>query len=109
MSVIPLLASSLGLRDGSANSALAKQKAAKKDAKAIKELVENLFGKKQDIASDCIKVLYEAGYEKPALLVGYHNEFISLLQHKNNRLASGAMIALHCISKLEPESIYKTS
>ncbi len=106
MSVIPLLSSSLGLRDESANMALAQQIVAKEDVQAIKELVENLFGKKQDIASDCIKVLYEAGHERPDLLVGYHKEFISLLQHKNNRLSWGAMTALHCIAKCEPVTIY---
>ena len=86
MSVISKLASSLDRRDEVPNQELAKQIATKKDKKAVQELVENLNNKSKDIQNDCIKVLYEIGEINPALVADYAKEFISLLDHKNNRL-----------------------
>ena len=106
MGVINKLASSLNRRDEVPNQELAKQIAAKKDKKAVEELVDNLNNKNKDIQNDCIKVLYEVGGINPALIAGYANNFIALLNHKNNRLQWGAMIAINTITLEKPDQIY---
>src|SRR6476661_5896203 len=106
MSILNKLASALGRRDETPNTALAKQVAAKKDKVAIQELVDNLSNKSKDIQNDCIKVLYEIGEIDPSLIAQYINEFVSLLSHKNNRLQWGAMTALSTIVLEKPKEIY---
>jgi hypothetical protein len=86
MSVTQKLATSLGRRDEVPNQELARDVAAREDKAAIKELVENLSHKSKDIQNDCIKVLYEVGYEKPKLIAPYLKDFLALLGSKNNRL-----------------------
>jgi hypothetical protein len=107
MSVLNKLAFSLGRRDEVPNVELGKQIAAKNDKTAVKELVANLSSKKKDISNDCIKVLYEAGYIKPDLLLPYTKEFLGLLDSKNNRMQWGAMTALGCIAEEDPKTLYK--
>ncbi len=107
MSVIDKLASSLGHRDEVPNQELAKQIALKKDKKAVKELIDNLNNKNKDIQHDCIKVLYEIGGQSPELIAEYAAVFISLLEHKNNRLQWGAMTAISAITLQEPKLIFK--
>lgn len=106
MSVIAKLASSLNRRDEVPNTELAKQIAAKPDKKAVKELVEHLSDKNKDIQNDCIKVLYEIGERKPALIAPYLEDFIGLLDHKNNRLQWGAMTAIHSLVQENPAAVY---
>jgi HEAT repeat protein len=106
MSIISKLASSLNRRDEGPNEALAKQIAEKNDKNAVKELIENLSNKNKDIQSDCIKVLYEIGEQKPALIAGYAEAFIGLLKSKNNRLQWGAMTAINTITPEVPEMVY---
>ena len=106
MSIINKLASSLGRRDEVPNQELAKRIASTDDAGAIKELVENLGNKNKDIQSDCVKVLYEIGESKPALVAPYAKNFIALLDSKNNRMQWGAMTALSSIAAENPKSIY---
>lgn len=107
MNVINKLASSLNRRDEVPNQELAAEIANSNDKKAVKELVENLSNKNSAIQSDCIKVLYEIGTVKPALIAGFADSFISLLNNKNNRLQWGAMTALHAITNEKPGAIYK--
>lgn len=106
MSVINKLASSLHRRDEVPNQELAKQIAKSGDKKAVKELIDNLNNKSKDIQHDCIKVLYEIGETKPALIAGYTKEFIALLDSKNNRLQWGGMIAINTITLENPKEIY---
>ncbi|MEK7249442.1 MAG: hypothetical protein AAB209_03360 [Bacteroidota bacterium] len=110
MSVIPKLASSLGRREEVPNQQLAEQIASMDDMKAVQELVENLANsnaqKDKNIQSDCIKVLYEIGERKPALISSYAKEFIALLDNKNNRLVWGAMTALDAITLEDPKTMY---
>lgn len=106
MTIISKLASSLSRRDEVPNQELAKQIISKNDREAIKELVENLNNKSKDIQHDCIKVLYEIGEKKPTLIADYTKEFISLLDHKNNRMQWGAMTALNTITLENPKIIY---
>ena len=85
MTVIDKLATSLNRRDEVPNQELAKQIASSNDKKAVKELVENLNNKNKGIQSDCIKVIYEIGMLKPNLIAGFANDFLKLLDNKNNR------------------------
>lgn len=98
MSIIAQLATSLGRRDEAPNQELAAQIAKTRNEKAVKELVENLSNKNKDIQHDCIKTLYETALLKPSLIAPYFNNFISLLDSKNNRLQWGAMTALNYIA-----------
>lgn len=104
MSVIDKLATFLNRRDEEPNIDLAKQIAVKNDAKAVKELIDNLGNKK--IQNDCIKVIYEIGERKPALIAAYTKEFLALLTSKNNRLQWGGMTALDAIVMEDTKSIY---
>ena len=106
MSVIEKLATSLGRRDETPNQDLAKAIAAGSDTSAVQELVENLSNKKKDIQSDCIKVLYEIGALKPALIAPHIGAFTKLLDSKNNRLAWGAMTALDAAASADLNGVY---
>ena len=107
MSVLDQLASSVGRRDDVPNQELARALAAKKDKKAIHELVENLWNKDKNIQSDCIKVLYEVGVIEPKLIANYADDFVKCLRSKNNRLAWGGMTALAEVAKANPEAVFK--
>ena len=87
---------------------MAKQIIDSNDKKAIKELFENLSNKNKDIQSDCIKVIYEIGAQKPKLIAGFVHEFIALLDNKNNRLQWGAMTALDAITNENPKIVYSS-
>jgi len=106
MSILNKLASALDRRDELPNEELAKQIADKNDNEAVKELVANLSNKSKDIQTDCIKVLYEIGERKPALIAAYAKEFIDLLDSRNNRLQWGAMTAINTITLENPKLIY---
>ena len=108
MAVINKLACSLGRRDEVPNQELARQITRSKTAKAdVKELVDNLANKDKNIQSDCIKVLYEVGAERPELIADYDKQFLTLLESKNNRLVWGAMTALDYIASINPAGLHK--
>lgn len=107
MSVIQKLSTSLGRRDEVPNQELALLIAKGEDKEAVRELIDNLEHKNKDIRSDCIKVLYEIGEQKPELIAPYHESFLSLLDSKNNRLVWGAMTALDSISNTNPGLVYQ--
>lgn len=106
MTVISKLAYSLNRRDEVPNQELAKQIVAENDKNGIKELVENLDNKNKDIQSDCIKVLYEIGERKPALIAEYAKDFVALLDNKNNRLQWGAMTAINTNTLENPKVVH---
>jgi len=106
MSVLNKLASALDRRDEVPNQELAQQIVTDNDTNAVKELVDNLKNKSKDIQNDCIKVLYEIGELKPALIADYGNNFVALLDSKNNRLQWGGMTALSSITSENPKAIY---
>jgi hypothetical protein len=106
MTIIDKLASSLNRKDEAPNQELARYIAERDDKDAVKELVEHLYNRDKNIQSDCIKVLYEIGDIKPSLIVEYSQEFVTLLDHRNNRLVWGAMTALDVITLENPEVIY---
>ena len=108
MTVIGKLATSLNRRDEIPNQKLAKEIVDKKDKNGIKELIDNLTNKNEGIQNDCIKVLYEIGAIKPALIADYIQTFILLLDSKNNRLQWGAMTALYTITKENPKTVFSS-
>ncbi|MDR0877892.1 MAG: hypothetical protein LBN21_07550 [Treponema sp.] len=105
--MIEKLAYSLGRNDEEPNIALAKELAKTKNKKGIKEIVDGLNSKTEQIANDCIKVLYELGEISPELISEYVDSFIVLLKSKNNRLVWGSMTALSKIAALNAGEIYK--
>jgi hypothetical protein len=106
MSILPLLASSLGRADEEPNISLATAIAASDNTHAIRELVEVLNGKDQALKSDALKTLYEVGYRTPALIAPYIAQFKNLLTNPNNRLVWGAMCAIDGIASVKPEAVY---
>jgi len=105
MTVLDKLSSAFNRRDEVPNQELAQVIAQSADKKAVNELVENLRNKSKAIQNDCIKVLYEIGELKPDLIANYLDNFLALLNHKNNRLQWGAMTALNCITTTKPKEI----
>jgi len=101
------LAYSLGRNDEEPNIELAKELAKSKNKKGIKELVDGLKNPKEQIANDCIKVLYETSYISPELISEHINDFIQILKSRNNRLVWGAMIALSKIISHNPDEAFK--
>ena len=106
MSALEKIAYYQNRRDEVPNQELAKDLAAKKDRKGIREIAENLWNKNAQIQSDCLKVLYEIGYLQPELIAPYAEDFLKLLHSRNNRLVWGAMIALATVADLKADAIY---
>jgi hypothetical protein len=106
MSVLNKIVFYQNRRDEVPNQQLAKELAETANKAGIKEIVQNLTSKNQNVQSDCLKVLYEIGYLKPTLIADYVNNFLALLQSKNNRMVWGAMIALATIAEQKPDEIY---
>ena len=108
MSVLNKIAYFQNRRDEVPNQELAKQLAATRNKKGIREIAENLGDKNQNIQSDCLKVLYEIGYLAPDLIADYVDDFLRLLKSKNNRMVWGSMIALAAIAELRPREIWQS-
>jgi hypothetical protein len=106
MSVLDKLATTLGERSEVPNQVLARELTQKKDTAGIRELAENLWNKNGNIASDCIKTLYEIGYLQPELIAPYVNDFLKLIKSRENRLVWGGMLALATIAALKPAEIF---
>jgi hypothetical protein len=105
--MIEKIAYSLGHSDEEPNIELAKELAKTKNEKGIKEIVNGLNNPKEQIANDCIKVLYEIAEIAPELVSEYASTFIQLLESKNNRLVWGSMTALAKIVSLNSDEIFK--
>lgn len=105
--MIEKIAYYIGRNDEEPNIDLAILLCSTKDTQGIKEIVEGLKCEKQQVASDCIKVLYEIGEREPGLIAEYVLDFIQLLKSKNNRLVWGSMIALSKITFLKPEEVFE--
>src|SRR5512135_3293474 len=107
MSALDKIAYSLNRRDEVPNQELARKLAATKDRVGIQEIAANLWNQNKNIRSDCLKVLYEIGYIAPDLIAEYVDDFLKLLQAKDNRLIWGAMIGLATIADLRTKEIWK--
>ncbi len=106
MSVLNQIAFYKNRRDEVPNHQLAKQLAETENKVGIAEIAANLQNKNHNVASDCLKVLYEIGYLKPTLITDYTLDFLGLLKSKNNRMVWGAMIALANVADKTPDKIY---
>jgi len=106
MSVLNKIAYFRNRRDEVPNQELARQLAAAKDRKGIREIAENLWNENPQVQSDCLKVLYEIGFLKPDLIADYAGDFLKLLQSKNNRLVWGSMIALSTVAEMKAGEIF---
>ena len=107
MSAIDKIACLQGRKDESPNQDLAKELVETNDVEGIREIAENMFSSDKNIQSDCIKVLYEAGYIKPDMIAEYVGDFTKLLRIRNNRLVWGAMLALSTIATIKADEIYE--
>lgn len=92
-------------RDEVPNQELAALLADKEDVQGVKEIAGYLNDKNKSVQSDCLKVLYEIGYNKPELIVDYFDQFLYHLNNRNNRMVWGSMIALANIAALVPQKI----
>lgn len=106
MSVLNRIAYFQDRRDEVPNQELARELAEKKDAGGIREIAENLWNKEQNIRSDCLKVLYQTGYLAPELISDYVEDFLRLLNDKNNRMVWGGMLALSTIANLKADMLF---
>ena len=105
--MIEKLAYSLGRNDEEPNIELAKELVKTKNKKGIKEIVNGLGNTTEQIANDCIKVLYEIGELEPKLISEYIADFIQLLNSKNNRLVWGSMTALAKAVSNNPDEVFQ--
>jgi hypothetical protein len=106
MSVLERIAHFQNRRDEVPNQKLARQLALKKDRAGIKEIAQNLSNSDKGIQADCIKVLYEVGYLNPVLIAEYAEDFVKLLNSRNNRLVWGGMIALSTVAELKADVVF---
>lgn len=107
MSVLSQIASALGRRDEAPNQELARRLAAQRDLDGIREIAANLWNRDAAVQSDCLKVLYEAGYLVPELVAPYTSDFLKLLGSRSNRLVWGAAIALSTVAALRAGEIFQ--
>ncbi len=103
---IERLACSLGRSDEEPNIDLAVLLCESKDKNGFDEIVNGLNNNNKAVASDCIKVLYEAGSRNPELLAPYAMDLLPLLNSTNNRLIWGGMTALAYIADLAAEVLF---
>lgn len=106
MSTLQRIAYFQDRRDEVPNQELARELAQAQDRAGIREIVDGLRHETPNVQSDCIKVLYEVGYLNPKLVAEYVDDFLRLLQSRNNRLVWGGMIALATIAGIKAEAIY---
>jgi hypothetical protein len=107
MSALEKIAYNQNRRDEVPNQQLAAELARDSDKEGIQEIVDNLWNKNKNIANDCIKVLYEIGYLQPGLVAQYAEDFVKLLQVKNNRIVWGAAIALSTVAALSADRLFE--
>ena len=107
MSALNKIAFAQGRRDEAPNQELARDLAKQADKAGIAEIAAHLFDKNPKIAADCLKVLYETGYIQPGLITAYCEDFLRLIQGKNNRMVWGAMIALSIIAPFCVDELYE--
>jgi hypothetical protein len=106
MSVMNKIAFYQNRRDEVPNQELARELAQSRSQAYIREIAEGLWNKDPNVQSDCLKVLYELGYLAPDLITAYAGDFLKLLNHRNNRMVWGGMIALSTVADLKAAEIF---
>jgi hypothetical protein len=107
MSALEQIAFYRNRRDEVPNQELAGKLAAEKDTGGIAEIAANLTNTNRNVASDCLKVLYEVGYLDPALIAPHVEDLLTLLSSRHNRMVWGAMIGIASVADLRPKEIWK--
>jgi hypothetical protein len=107
MSVLDRIASAQNQRNELPNQKLARELAQKGDRAGIREIAAHLWDKNKDVQADCIKVLYEIGNLKPDLIAGYFDDFLKLLESRDNRLVWGGMTALAAIAEIRAGQVFE--
>lgn len=107
MKWISKIAFNRNIRNETPNKELAKELADTNNKEGIKEISGYLYDKNKSVSSDCLAVLYTIGYSKPELIQEYVDDFLKLIESKNNRMVWGSMIALSTIARLKSYYIYK--
>ncbi len=97
----------LGRNDEEPNIALAVELCETNHTAGIEEIVQGLSDKKEQLANDCVKILYEIGERRPELIADYVADFLKLLKSRNNRLVWGGMTALAEIAFLRSKEIFE--
>ena len=105
MPVLDQIAYYQNRRDEAPNQELAHRLVETRDRAGIQEIAENVWNKNTNIQSDCVKTLYEIGYQDPPLIAPYAGDFLKLLHSRHNRLVWGAMLALSTIADIAADSI----
>ncbi len=105
MSIADRLARALGRNDERPNVALAQELASAPDPAAIAELAGLLGSADKAVRHDAIKVFYELGERKPALIAPYLDALILLLRTRDNRMVWGAMSALAALAPLRQREL----
>lgn len=105
MSVLQRVAFYQNRRDEVPNQELARQLVESEDRQGIQEIADNLWHADPNVQSDCLKVLYEIGCLKPELVADYADDFLRLLDSRNNRLVWGGMIALSTVASLRADEL----
>ena len=82
MGYIDRIAFNLGQRDEVPNQELAKELAENNDTNGIKEMADHLFDRNKSVASDCLKVMYEASYNRPEIIAEYTEDFVKIFKSK---------------------------
>lgn len=106
MSIYEKLSSRSGGKGEEAEVALAIVLAEKPNPQALQELVAGLKTNDKALQADCIKVLYEIGYRDPQQIAPFANDFLPLLNSKNNRMVWGGMIALSTIAQQSADTLF---
>jgi hypothetical protein len=106
MSVLNRIAFYQNRRDEIPNQEVAQGLAQSRNQADIREIAEALGNKDPNIQSDCLKVLYELGYLAPELIADYTDDFLRLLNHRNNRMVWGGMIALSTVADIKAAEIF---
>ena len=105
--MLELLACRFGRNDEVLNIELAKKLCDSMDKYGVREIANGLKADDQAVVNDCVKVLYEIGQRKPALIADFADDFISALSSRNNRIVWGSMKALAYVTPIEPEVVFR--
>ena len=94
-------------RDETPNKELAAELVRNHDLPGIQEIAENLWNEDDHIQKDCLVVLYWVGYQQPELIAQYAEDFLQLLESRDNRLVWSGMIALSTVAHLRADLLYE--
>jgi len=104
--VFNYLACNLGTESDEPNIELASSLCKSRNEDAVVTLIEGLKSSSSEVASDCIKVLYELGRRSPDMIADHVPDFIRILSSQDSSMVSGGMSALAEAARLNPADVY---